>query len=203
MVPFDAVLFDLGGVVLTDSWDYPERWRAADHFHLDREKLDAGHHAFYVPWDIGKNSMVEYLNEVVFNEPRSFSQDEFIAFMMNESQLLPNGAMGILKEIAASDQYMVGSLNNEPRETNEYRIKTFGLRQYLQVAFSSCYLGVRKPEPQIFRLVLDVLGKPAERILFIDDRQPNVEAAAAMGIHSIHFTGEADLRQELEKLGVL
>lgn len=203
MVPFDVVLFDLGGVVLTDSWDYPERWRAADHFNLDREKLDAGHHAFYVPWDIGKTSMVEYLNEVVFNEPRSFSQDEFIAFMMELSQPLPNGALGILKEIAASDQYMVGSLNNEPRETNEYRFKTFGLREYLQMTFTSCYLGVRKPEPAIFRLVLDVLGKPAERILFIDDRQPNVEAAAAMGIHSIHFTGEAALRQEMEKLGVL
>lgn len=203
MVPFDAVLFDLGGVVLTDSWDYPERWRAAEHFNLSREKLDAGHHEFYVPWDTGKTSLVEYLNAVVFNEPRSFSQDEFIAFMMNESQPLPNGALGVLKEIAGSGKYMVGSLNNEPRETNEYRFKTFGLREYLEVAFTSCYLGVRKPEPAIFRLVLDVLGKPAERVLFIDDRQPNVDAASAMGIHAIHFTGEADLRQELGRLGVL
>jgi putative hydrolase of the HAD superfamily len=203
MVPFDAVLFDLGGVLLTDSWDYPERWRAADHFHLDREQLDAGHHAFYIPWDIGKTSMVEYLNEVVFNEPRSFSQDEFIAFMMNESQLLPHGAMDILKEIAASGRYMVGSLNNEPRETNEYRLKTFGLRDYLEVAFSSCYLGVRKPEPAIFRMVLDVLGHPPQRVLFIDDRQPNIDAAAALGMHSIHFTGDDALRRELRQLNVL
>jgi putative hydrolase of the HAD superfamily len=98
---------------------------------------------------------------------------------------------------------MVGSLNNEPRETNEYRFKTFGLREYLEVTFTSCYLGLRKPEPEIFRLALDVLGKPAERVLFIDDRPPNIATASALGIHAIHFTGEADLRTELDKLGVL
>jgi putative hydrolase of the HAD superfamily len=98
---------------------------------------------------------------------------------------------------------MVGSLNNEPRETNEYRFRTFGLRDYFKVALSSCYLGVRKPKPEIFRLALDVLGRPAERILFIDDREPNIVAAEAMGIKSIHFAGEAGLRQELERLGVL
>jgi len=190
MFPFDVILFDIGGVLLTDSWDYPERWRAADRFHLDREKLDAGHHEFYVPWDTGKTSMENYLDAVVFNEPRSFSREEFVAFMMGESQLLPDGAMGILKEIVASDKCMVGSLNNEPRETNEYRFRT-------------CYLGVRKPKPEIFRLALDVLGRPAERILFIDDREPNIVAAEAMGIKSIHFAGEAGLRQELERLGVL
>jgi len=43
----------------------------------------------------------------------------------------------------------------------------------------------------------------AERILFIDDREPNIVAAEAMGIKSIHFAGEAGLRQELERLGVL
>ena len=203
MFPFDVILFDIGGVLLTDSWDYPERWRAADRFRLDREKLDAGHHEFYVPWDTGKTSLENYLDAVVFNEPRSFSREEFVAFMMNESQLLPDGAMGILKEIAASDKCMVGSLNNEPRETNEYRFRTFGLHEYFKVALSSCYLGVRKPKPEIFRLALDVLGRPAERILFIDDREPNIVAAAAFGIKSIHFAGEAGLRQELERLGVL
>lgn len=203
MASFDVVLFDLGGVVLTDSWDTPERERAAKHFNLDAEMLHAGHHAYYDGWDRGKTTLQVYLNEVVFNEPRSFSREEFIAFMMNESQLLPKGAMETLKELAASGKYIVGSLNNEPRETNEYRFKTFQLRKYLQLAFTSCYLGVRKPDPEIFRLALDVMGKPAERVLFIDDRMPNVEAAAAMSIHAIHFTGDAGLRRELRKLEVL
>ena len=109
---------------------------------------------------------------------------------MGESRRKPDGAMRrILQEISASHKCMVGSLNNEPRETNQHRFQAFGLRNYFQVAFSSCYLGVRKPEPAIFSLVLGVLGHPPERTLFIDDRQPNVDAAAAMGIRSIHFAG--------------
>ena len=83
-------------------------------------------------------------------------------------------------------------MNNEARETNEYRFDHFGLRQFFEVALSSCYLGLRKPEPAIYRRALDILGRPAERILFIDDRAENVAGAAAAGIKAIRFEG-ADL----------
>ena len=63
----------------------------------------------------------------MFYEPRSFSHDEFFAFMLTQSKLLPDGALGILEELAASDKYMVGALNNEARETNEYRFEKFRL----------------------------------------------------------------------------
>jgi putative hydrolase of the HAD superfamily len=203
MFPFDVILFDIGGVILTDSWDHPERGRAAAHFHLDLDGLEARHRTQYNSWDCGRITMDDYLDAVVFNEPRNFSRDEFVSFLMGESRLKPDGAMSILQQISASHKCMVGSLNNEPRETNQHRFQAFGLRNYFQVAFSSCYLGVRKPDPAIFNLVLGVLGHPPERILFIDDRQPNVDAAAAMGISSIHFAGQDALRQNLVTLGVL
>ncbi len=86
-------------------------------------------------------------------------------------------------------------MNNEARETNEYRFREFGLRQYFKVALSSCYLGLRKPEAAIYRRALDILGRPAERILFIDDRQENVAAGAAAGMKAIRFEGADTLRQ--------
>jgi putative hydrolase of the HAD superfamily len=97
----------------------------------------------------------------------------------------------------------VGALNNEAGETNEYRFREFGLRKYFKVSLSSCYLGLRKPEAAIYRRALDILGRPAERVLFIDDRPENVAAAQEEGIKGIVFKGADKLKPELERLGVL
>ncbi|HUV68998.1 MAG TPA: HAD-IA family hydrolase [Terracidiphilus sp.] len=201
--PFDVILFDVGGVLLTNGWDTGERALAVEHFELDEAGFEARHREAYPAWERGAVAVQTYLDATVFNEPRSFSLDEFFAFMVAQSQLLPDGALGTLKELAASNKCMLGALNNEARETNEYRFKKFGLRNYFQVALSSCSLGVRKPEMGIYQRALDILGRPAERILFIDDRTENVAAAVEAGMRGIHFAGESGLRRELAGLGVL
>ena len=61
--------------------------------------------------------MKEYLDATVFYQPRNFSHEEFLDAIRAQSQLLPDGAMGILGELAASDKCMVGVLNNEARAT--------------------------------------------------------------------------------------
>jgi len=53
MFPFDVILFDVGGVLLTNGWDTSERARAAEHFHLDLAGLEARHHAADGAWEIG------------------------------------------------------------------------------------------------------------------------------------------------------
>jgi putative hydrolase of the HAD superfamily len=203
MFPFDAILFDVGGVLLTNGWDHAERAAAVVHFGLDKQALDARHFKAMEPWERGEIDVNEYLNAAVFYEPRSFSRDEFLAFVFAQSQPLPNGALPILAELAASSPCMIGALNNEARETNDYRFSHFGLRRYFKVAFSSCYVGLRKPDLAIYRRALDILGCPPGRVLFIDDREENVAGGVAAGMKAIRFTGEDALRGELSSLGVL
>ena len=203
MFPFDAILFDVGGVVLTNGWDHAERAAAVKHFQLDAEDLEARHLAIFAAWERDAIGFDEYLNVAVFHKPRPFSRDEFFEFMLSQSKLLTDGALSILREIAASDKCMVGALNNEARATNDYRFSKFGLREYFRVAFSSCFLGLRKPDPAIYRRVLDILGAPAERVLFIDDRQQNVDGAAMAGIKAVRFQNESALRKDLSELGIL
>ncbi|HEV2484633.1 MAG TPA: HAD-IA family hydrolase [Terracidiphilus sp.] len=203
MFPFDVILFDVGGVLLTNGWDTQERALAIERFHLDPVGFEARHHAAYPAWERGAIPVRDYLDATVFNEPRSFSRDEFFAFMLAQSKLMPDGALGTLKELSASNKYMLGVLNNEARETNEYRFEKFGLRNYLKVALSSCYLGLRKPDKAIYQTALDILGRPPERILFIDDRMENVAGAVNAGMKAIRFVGEAGLRRELASLGVM
>jgi putative hydrolase of the HAD superfamily len=203
MSPFDAILFDVGGVLLTNGWDHKERAAAVAQFKLDAQDLEARHLKVFPAWERGEIGLNAYLDAAVFYEPREFSREEFFDFMLAQSRLLEDGAMGILKEVSASNGCIVGALNNEARETNEFRFGKFDLRRYFKVALSSCYVGLRKPEPAIYRRALDILGSPPARVLFIDDREENVAGAAAAGIKTIRFTGELALNAELEKLGVV
>ncbi len=61
-------------------------------------------------------------------------------------------------------------------------------------------VGLRKPDPAIFRLALDALGVPPERAAFIDDAEPNVEGAAALGIRGVHHTDPVTTRAALREL---
>ena len=203
MFPFDVVLFDVGGVLLTNGWDHRERAAVALQLGLDLADLEARHAVHYDAWERDAINAETYLDATVFYEPRSFSQRQFFDAICAQSMALPNGALGILAEVAAQGKCLVGALNNEAGETNEYRFREFGLRKYFKVSLSSCYLGLRKPEAAIYRRALDILGRPAERVLFIDDRPENVAAAQEEGIKGIVFKGADKLKAELDRLGVL
>ena len=202
MLPFDVILFDIGGVLLTNGWDHCERAVVLDQFHLDKAEFEKRHPAANDRWERDAISGRQYLDETVFYEPRSFSHEDFLGAICGQSVELLDGALGILREMAAPGRYLLGCLNNEAREPNEYRFRTFGLRQYFDVALSSCFVGLRKPKPEMYRRALDILGRPADRILFIDDRAENAASAAATGMKTIWFKGADALRRDLEYLAV-
>ena len=203
MFPFDVILFDVGGVLLTNGWDHGERAAAAKHFQLELKTFETRHASVADAWERGEIDLNEYLDVAVFNEQRTFTRSEFFAFMLTQSKLLPDGALPVLQELSASNQCLVGALNNEARETNDYRLGHFELRRYFKVTLSSCYVGLRKPDPAMYRRALDILGCPARRVLFIDDREENVAGGAAAGMRAVRFMGENLLRVELKNLGVL
>lgn len=203
MLPFDVILFDIGGVLLTNGWDHCERSTVLGQFHLDEAEFEKRHAAANDAWERDVISAREYLDATVFYQPRSFTPEDFLEALFAQSVELPHGGLGILQELAASGKWMLGALNNEAREPNEYRLQTFELRQYFDVLFSSCYVGLRKPHAEIYRRALDILGRPAQRVLFIDDRQENASAAEAAGMKAIRFDGAERLRRDLETLGIL
>lgn len=203
MFPFDVILFDVGGVLLTNGWDHCERADVLAKFGLDKAAFEARHAKANDAWERDLLTAREYLDATVFYEPRNFTPDDFLQALFEQSVPLQDGALDILQELAASGKWMLGSLNNEAREPNDYRFQRYGLREYFDVAFSSCYVGLRKPEAAIYRRAVDVLGRPAERILFIDDRRENAAGAAAVGMKTIHFSGADTLRRDLQTLGVL
>ena len=96
----------------------------------------------------------------------------------------------------------MATINNESIELNLYRIEKFGLRGVFTDFFSSCFVGLRKPEEGIYRLSLDVTQKQPQECCFIDDRDLNLECARSLGVHTIEMKDLSQLQQELRKLGV-
>jgi putative hydrolase of the HAD superfamily len=202
MAEISTILWDVGGVLLTNGWDHIERAAVLQQFALDSAAFEQRHELANDPWEKGLMTAEQYLLQTVFYEPRPFTPAAFLQAILDRSVLLPNGAMRILQELAASEEVELAILNNEARELNDYRIERFELGRYFDVFLSSCYLGLRKPDPKIFELALDVLQRDPEEVAFIDDRAGNCAAAQALGIHAITYQNEAQCAQALELLGL-
>jgi putative hydrolase of the HAD superfamily len=196
-----TLFWDIGGVVLTNGWDGESRKSAAATFHLDWEEFQDRHDLSFPAFDCGQITLNEYLDRTLFYRARPFSHEEFTSFMFAQSKEYPETRV-ILDNVAASQKYFVGAINNEPLELNQYRIETFHLRRDFQVFFSSCYVHSRKPEETIFRVALEVTQRPPEECLFIDDRPLNLESPRRLGMNAIHYQDAGQLRAELGKYGV-
>ncbi len=196
-----TLFWDIGGVILTNGWDRESRKEAADTFHLDIEEFQDRHDLSFPAFDSGQISLNEYLDRTLFYRPRSFTREEFTAFMFAQSKEYPE-TRAILDKVARSGKYFVGAINNEPLELNQYRIEAFDLRRDFLVFFSSCYLRSRKPEETIFRVALEVTQRRPEQCLFIDDRPLNLESPRRLGMNTIHYQNPDQLRSELGKYGV-
>jgi putative hydrolase of the HAD superfamily len=196
-----TLFWDNGGVILTNGWDRASRNKAIEKFHLDPTDFEDRHELMLNDFEEGHATLDEYLRRTVFYRERSFGIDEFKKFMFDQSQAFPE-SLAYCGKLAKTRRYAMAALNNESLEINEYRVRTFHLRDYFEVFLSSCYLGVRKPTPTIYRLALRITqADPAECIL-IDDRNLNLEIAREEGMHTIQFQNVAQLRADLAKFGV-
>jgi putative hydrolase of the HAD superfamily len=204
MSRFTTVLWDIGGVLLTNGWDHNERKAVLEKLRIaDREEFEERHPEPNDLWEKGTIDFDEYLQRTVFYRDQPFTPETLKSAIEAESVLLPDSAMPVLKELHAMGGLSMGQLNNESRELNDMRLRQFGLDKLLSVFFCSGYVGLRKPDPAIYRLAIEVLQKPADEIIFIDDREKNAAVASSLGIHGIHYTGSVALRAELKQLGLL
>jgi putative hydrolase of the HAD superfamily len=188
-------------VLLTNGWDHDSRAAAAVRFGLDPGDLERRHAAVEIDFETGRLDENGYLDATMFYEPRSFSRDEVRAFIRAQSRPHP-GAIAAARAAKAGGRYRLATLNNESRELNEYRIRTFGLVDIFDDFFSSCFTGRRKPDPSAYRAVLDITHHTPGETLFLDDRPENVAAAAALGLRTLRVLDPGRLRDELERSGV-
>jgi len=100
-------------------------------------------------------------------------------------------------------RYRTGLLSNASDILPRLLRERYGLDGLFDVEVISALVGLAKPDPAIYRLVLERLGTAPEATIFVDDYEPNVAAAAALGIRAIHFVGYEALILALPGQGVV
>jgi putative hydrolase of the HAD superfamily len=178
---------DIGGVLLTDGWGQGSRKLAVKEFGLNPVEMEKRHNQAFETYELDNLTISEYLNRVVFYEKRSFTQAQFRKFMFAQSKPYPQ-MINLISRLKAKYGLKIIVVSNEARALNSHRIRKFNLDEYVDFFVSSCYVHLRKPDIDIFRLALDTAQAPVRQVVYIENTPMFVKIAEGMGIRSILHT---------------
>ena len=196
-----CLFVDVGGVLLTNGWDHHARRRAAKNFKLAWPEMEERHRLTFETHEEGKLTFEEYLSQVVFYEKRSFTRAQFRQFMFTQSKPYPD-MLQLVAQLKARYGLRVAVVSNESREVNAYRIRKFKLDSFVDTFISSCFVHLRKPDPEIFRLALDIAQTPARHVLYLENTPMFVEIAEGLGIRSILHVAYKSTCAQLASFGL-
>ena len=198
-----VVVFDFGGVLI--NWNPRHLYR----------KLFAGDDAAMesflanvctTEWNERQDAGRSFADAVADLLPRHAAQADLIAAFGHRFDEMIAGAIegtvDILAELRRAGVPRYG-LTNWSAETFRPQRGRFEFLSWFDGIVVSGEEGVIKPDPRIFRILFERYGIVPEDAVFIDDNPANAAAAAALGMHGIHFRSPEALRRELEALGLL
>jgi len=196
-----TLFLDIGGVLLTDGWGHLARKRAATHFKLEWAEMEDRHHLNFEIYEGGKLTLEEYLGRVVFYRKRPFTRAQFRRFMFAQSKPYPE-MIELVAQLKVLHRLKIAVVSNEGRELNAHRIQQFKLDRFVDSFVSSCFVHLRKPDADVFRLALDITQTPARQVVYIENTPMFVEVAEGLGIRSILHTDYRSTRENLASFGL-
>jgi FMN phosphatase YigB (HAD superfamily) len=200
-IPITTLFLDIGGVLLTDGWDHHARKRAATKFGLELSEMEDRHHLTFETYEEGKLTLEEYLGQVVFYQKRPFTQAQFRRFMFAQLEPYPK-MIELVARLKVRHGLKIAVVSNEGRELNAYRIRKFKLDGLVDSFISSCFVHVRKPDADLFRLALDIAQTPTRRVVYIENTPMFVQIAEGLGIRGIRHTDYRSTCAKLASLGL-
>ncbi|MDF2189903.1 HAD family phosphatase [Paraflavitalea sp. CAU 1676] len=199
--PIKVLFLDMGGVILTNGWPQSSRKLAAEKFSLDFKEFNDRHKLFFDTYESGKISLDDYLQQTVFYEPRSFTPEVFADFIFQQTQP-DNDMLAFVQKLKKQYGIRIIALNNEGRELNDYRIRTFGLDKFIDAFISSAFVKLRKPDKEIYTLALDIAFVKPSEALYLDDRLVFINVARSLGIQGIQHISLEETRRALLQYGM-
>jgi putative hydrolase of the HAD superfamily len=200
-MPITTLFLDIGGVLLNNGWDHHARRQVAQHFKLKWAEMEERHRLAFETHEEGKLTFEEYLGLVVFYQKRPFTRAQFRRSMCAQSKPYPE-MIDLMAGLKIRYGLKIAVVSNEAREVNAYRIRKFKLAGFVDSFISSCFVHVRKPDADIYRLALDISQMPARQVVYIENTPMFVEVAEGLGIRSILHTDYRSTCAKLASLGL-
>jgi putative hydrolase of the HAD superfamily len=199
--PVTTLFLDIGGVLLTDGWGHKFRKLAANYFKLNWVEMENRHNQAFDTYEEGKLTLEEYLGRAVFYQKRPFTRIQFRKFMFAQSKPYPK-MIELVRRLKTRYGLKIIVVSNEGRELNAYRIRKFKLDGFVDSFISSCFVHIRKPDVDIFRLALDTSQAPARQVVYIENTPMFVRIAEGLGIRSILHTDYKSTCAKLASFGL-
>lgn len=187
--------FDCGGVLLADSWSPDE---ISEEFGVPHGALWDRTQENLKPLGRGEISVDDFLTRVL--KDYGLPMEKVKKMVRRRMHVMFPENFELIRNLKGS--YELVLMNNEGLEWNRYRVRKFKLDKLFDHIYSSCDLGVAKPDEEYYREVLRRLGVEPRDLVFIDNMERNIKSARKQGINSILFESPSQLRQKLIRLGV-
>jgi FMN phosphatase YigB (HAD superfamily) len=193
------ILFDVMGVLIKD----PFYTHMAAYFGMEsiKQLLDQKHPTAWIEFERGEISEEEFFAKF-FKDRRRFDGPGLVETMKTAYEYI-EGMPELLETLGQT--YQLHTFSNYPNWHKHIEAK-LKLSNYLEWTFVSCdgpMKGLRKPQPEAFATAIKYFGRPAEELIFIDDRKENVAAAASAGMQALHFTGLEELKTAMRQRSIL
>ncbi len=190
------LLFDVMGTLVYDPF-----YREVPRFFgmgFD-EMMAAKHPTSWIRYELGEIDEATFLASF-FADGRDYDRGGLVE-AMRASYCWLDGMQELLAELHGAG-HAIHALSNYSDWYRRIEGK-LELSRYLEWSFVSCDMGLRKPDPEAFRVPARRLGLPPERCLFVDDREVNCVAARETGMPALLFRDAEGLRGALRGVGVL
>ena len=197
-----VIVFDLGGVLI--DWNPRHLYRKLfqDETAMEWFLEEVCHLAWNLEQDRGR-TFADAIEEAALRHPDQRAMIE--AYHRRWEEMIAGaieGSVAILEELAVAG-YELHALTNWSAETFPIGRARFAFLKRFGTILVSGEERLVKPDARIYQLLLERIAHPAQRCIYIDDSQPNVEAAAALGFDAIRFTSPPQLRAALVDRGLL
>jgi 2-haloacid dehalogenase len=197
-----VVVFDLGGVLIDWNPRYLYRQLIDDEREIEQFLAEVCHAAWNEEQDRGR-TFAAAIEEAAARHPGERALIEAYHHRCHEMLAGPiAGSVQILDELKQAGCEL-HALTNWSVEKFPIARERYDFLGHFESILVSGEVGLIKPDPRIFRLLLEGIGRPAADCIYIDDNAKNVAAAEALGFDAIHFEGPEPLRRDLVRRGVL
>jgi putative hydrolase of the HAD superfamily len=198
---FLALFSDIGGVLGTNGWDTALRLKIAGHFRCDPDEVQGRHRLMFDSYERGYMTFEEYIRRVFLFRPRPFTWQEVRDFAYKESVPWPENIV-FLRRLKERNQLKLALISNEGEGLTGHRVRKFGLGGVADFMVFSHFVHLRKPDPEMWQLALNLAQVEAAESIYIDDRKMFVDIAAELGFVSIHHESLQHTQQKLAELGL-
>lgn len=194
-----AVIFDYGNV-LSQSQPIAETQAMAGILDLPLKRFTELYWQFRIPYDAGEFEPEEYWDTVAKTASRALMVEQVGVLIEIDSRSWSHPSRGVpewARQLRAAG-LRTAVLSNMPVPVRDYVLRCPWLPEFHARVFS-CEVGICKPVPEIYQACIERLGVTASEILFLDDREANVRAAEALGLHAVLFKDASAAASEIER----